>query len=304
MENLFRYQLENNQRGVLVERKALVSSDELELFLYETIAESKDVKLEFNTPAIAIMLRGEKYVEMGDLGRFKYMPGESLIVPSGQKMSIDFPTASPDNPTQCLAFQPKAELIEEAVYDYYTKTNDLEIEKEDQFDFSTDLLMRDEAILHTVDHLMRLFSENNEHRDLFISMSTKELIIRILQSKARRAFLNNFYKRENRMTHVATYIKENIFNPISIQDLSQEAHMSRSNFFNLFKHTFGITPNEYIIRQKIEKAKAIISSSSHQSITQIAYQLGYSDSSYFSKQFKRVTGYTPRQYESLRRNKE
>ena len=237
---------------------------------------------------------------MEDFGRFTYLPGESLIIPAGQKLCIDFPSASVENPTQCLAFQPKAELIEEAVFDYHNRTNALKIEQEEEIDFSEDLLMRDEAILYTVEHLMRLFQENNEHRDLFISMTTKELIIRILQSKARRAFLNNFYKRENRMTHVASYIRENIFKPISIQDLSHEANMSRSNFFNLFKDTFGITPNEYIIREKIEKAKAILCSPKDKSITQIAYQLGYSDSSYFSKQFKRVTGYTPRQYENLR----
>ncbi|MEM6800221.1 MAG: AraC family transcriptional regulator [Bacteroidota bacterium] len=303
MENLFRYQLDKNQRGVLVERKALVASDDLELYFYETIVESLAVGLEFNTPAIGIMIRGEKIVEMEDLGRFTYLPGESLIIPAGQKLCIDFPTASLENPTQCLAFQPKAELIEEAVFDYHNRTNALELEQEAEIDFSEDLLMRDEAILYTVEHLMRLFQENNEHRDLFISMTTKELIIRILQSKARRAFLNNFYKRENRMTHVASYIRENIFKPISIQDLSHEANMSRSNFFNLFKDTFGITPNEYIIREKIEKAKAILCSPKDTSITQIAYQLGYSDSSYFSKQFKRVTGFTPRQYESMRMKK-
>ena len=75
--------------------------------------------------------------------------------------------------------------------------------------------------------------------------------------------------------------------------------MSKSNFFSLFKNTFGITPNEYVIRGKIEKAKQIIQTSSQKSITQIAYELGYSDSSYFSKQFKSHTGYTPREFEKL-----
>ena len=55
-----------------------------------------------------------------------------------------------------------------------------------------------------------------------------------------------------------------------------------------------------LIEEKIEKAKAILCSPKDKSITQIAYQLGYSDSSYFSKQFKRVTGFTPRQYERSR----
>lgn len=301
MESIFRRQIEKNQRGVMVERKAMLPSKDIELQFYETVKESENVCLEFSGPVIALMLRGDKEIEMEGLGRFKYLPGESLIVPAGKKLQIDFPTATLDNPTQCLAFVPDAQLIEEAVYDFRTTTKSLEVQKENEIDFSADLLLRDQAILRTVNYLMYLFQENNEHRDLFINMATKELVIRILQSKARRSFLHNFHKGENRMTHIARYIKENIFKPISVQELSAEANMSRTHFFNLFKDTFGITPNEYIIRQKIERAKTIISTSPNHSITQIAYQLGYSGSSYFSKQFKRVTGYTPRQYESLKK---
>lgn len=299
MENLFRRQLDKNQRGVMVERKAMLPSKDIELQFYETITPSKDVCLEFSSPVIAIMLRGDKVIEMEGLDRCQYLPGESLIVPEGKTLNIDFPTATVENPTQCLAFVPDAHLVNEAVYDFHNTTKALEVNKEQELDFSADLLMRDQAILRTVNYLMYLFQENNEHRDLFINMATKELVIRILQSKARRTFLHNFHKQENRMTHIARYIKENIYKPISVQELSAEANMSRTHFFTLFKDTFGITPNEYIIREKIEKAKTIINTSSNHSITQIAYQLGYSGSSYFSKQFKRVTGYTPRQYENL-----
>jgi len=162
---------------------------------------------------------------------------------------------------------------------------------------STDLLMRDKAILQTVNYLLYLFGEKNEHSDLFINQTTKELVIRVLQSKARKAFLNSFHKKESRMNHIARYIKKNLSNSISVQELSQEANMSQSNFFNLFKNTFGLTPNDYIIQQKIDLAKKIIQKSKYKSISQIAYELGYANSSYFSKQFKSITGMTPRQYE-------
>ncbi|VAW13385.1 hypothetical protein MNBD_BACTEROID03-316 [hydrothermal vent metagenome] len=296
--NSFRYQIENSQKGVLIERKALLSSKNIELHFYETITRAKDVLMQFNLPVIAVMLQGEKTVEMDGLGKFEYAPGESLIIPAERKLKIDFPSASIENPTQCLAFIPDASLVEEAVYDYYKKTDTWDTKSDDgKIDFSADLLLRDEAILQTVNYLLYLFQEKNEHRDFFINMTTKELIIRILQSKARKAFLNNFQKNENRMTHIANYIKRNIGNPISVQDLSKEANMSKSNFFTLFKNSFGISPNEYIINEKMQKAKIIIQASSDRSIGQIARDLGYSDSSYFCKQFKNHTGYTPRQYE-------
>lgn len=302
MEKLFRHQLETTQMGVLVERKAMLASKNSELHFYETIAKAEQVQLQFNLPVIAVMLRGEKIVEMDDLGRFAYAPGESLIVPAGRKLKIDFPSATVENPTQCLAFVPAENLIQEAIYDFHQKTNAADAPLADEVNFSADLLLRDQAILQTINYLLFLFSENNEHRDLFINMTTKELVIRILQSKARRVFLSSFQKGENRMTHIARYIRENIGSPISIKELSKEANMSKSNFFYLFKNTFGVTPNEYIIRKKIERAKKVIRTSSSKSITQIAHELGYSDSSYFAKQFKSLTGYTPRQFEKLKRS--
>lgn len=281
------------QKDVLVERKAYFSSKNIELHFYETIAPAQRIPIQFSSPVVALMIQGEKILEMESLGRFRYQPGESLIVPAETQISIDFPSASVEDPVQCLAFVPEATLIEEALYDFYEQTSDLASEAKEQVDFSTDLLLRDQRILQTVKYLLFLFQENNEHRDLFINMTTKELVIRILQSKARRRFLSHFQAESNAMNHIARYIRQNIYSPLSIMELSKQANMSKSKFFNLFKNSFGMTPNEFIIQEKIEEAKKIILRYPKKSITAIAYQLGYSDTSYFCKQFKNQIGSSP-----------
>lgn len=297
MYDLFQKQLVAN-KDVLVERNAFISSGDLKLHFYETLIQANDVEISFEMPVICIMINGEKIIELENGERFKYLPGQILILPPHKKLTLDFPTASRDNPTQCLVFQPDSHLVKEATNTYYLQTKELNAQqKVNKVDFSFDMIVRDKAISRNVEHLIKLFKENVEHQDLFIKMAAKELLIRILQSKARRIFLNNFRVSEgDRMSKIADYIDENILRSISIEELSQQANMSRSNFFNLFKNAFGISPNEYIINKKIEKAKSIISSSTNQSISQIAYDLGYSDSSYFSKQFKTITGYTPKQF--------
>ncbi len=287
------------QKDVLVERKAYFSSKNIELHFYETITPAQRVPIEFSSPVVALMLQGEKILEMEGLGRFQYCPGESLIVPAETKISIDFPSASEENPVQCLAFVPESALVEEALYDFYEQTSDLAEPSNEQVDFSTDLLLRDQRILQTVKYLLFLFQENNEHRDLFINMTTKELVIRILQSKARRRFLSHFQGGENAMNHIARYIRQNIYSPLSVLELSKQANMSKSKFFNLFKNSFGITPNEFIIREKIEEAKKIILRYPKKSITAIAYDLGYSDTSYFCKQFKNIIGSSPNTFRKL-----
>ncbi|MEO0472994.1 MAG: helix-turn-helix domain-containing protein [Bacteroidota bacterium] len=297
MNAYINHQLATQQADVLVERKAMMSARNIELQFYETIAPADQVEIKFETPVIAVMLKGEKRIRMKDLGAFYYQPGESLIIPSGHQLSIDFPSASVEEPTQCLAFVPDPILIDEALQAYYHHTEAADIKMVDEVDFSADLVMRDQAIAQTVNYLLFLFQEHNEHRDLFINMSTRELVIRILQSRARRLFLHNFHQQRNdRFGAVVAYIRENIRKPIGISDLTQVAGMGKSRFFALFKDAFGMTPNDFIISERIRLAREMMLRAPDKSLSQIAFELGYSESGYFTRQFKSVTGCTPRRW--------
>jgi len=72
--------------------------------------------------------------------------------------------------------------------------------------------------------------------------------------------------------------------------------MCKSSFFQLFKNTFGVTPNDYIIKERIGLASQIMLESPDKPVSEVAFELGYSESSYFTKQFKAVTGLCPRAY--------
>ncbi|MEO1513459.1 MAG: helix-turn-helix domain-containing protein [Bacteroidota bacterium] len=303
MQNIFQYHLSSAKSGILIENKALLPSKDIELHLYETTTKCEGVQMTFSLPIFAFMMAGDKFINMEGLGRFKYEPGSSLIVPSHTKLSIDFPTASPDNPTQCLAFVPDEFLVEEAKLDFYQQT-DSGMDVEQDVHLGNGAVLQDIGIMRTIQNLIFLFRENNEQRDYFINLTTKELIIRILQSKARRFFLQQFNSSENAMSRVARYIRDNIHQSLSAGELSQIAGMSRSKFYKQFKAIFGISPNQYVIQEKIEKAKTALSFKQLQSITEIAYSLGYSDSAYFTKQFKEVTGKSPSFYRKKQIDKE
>ncbi|MEL6805594.1 MAG: AraC family transcriptional regulator, partial [Bacteroidota bacterium] len=129
--------------------------------------------------------------------------------------------------------------------------------------------------------------------------TAKSLIIRILQSKARKSFLHEFGKANSRMNFVSRYIKDHIHTRLSVQELAHVAEMSRSKFFHSFKASFGIAPNEYIVQRKMEEAKRMLRRDPRMSITEISFALGYSDSAYFTRQFKQQTGYSPSAYQKL-----
>ena len=74
--------------------------------------------------------------------------------------------------------------------------------------------------------------------------------------------------------------------------LSEELHYEYNYLSNLFSSMEGMTLEQYIIRQKIERAKELLFYD-ELNLSQIAHQLGYSSVAHLSSQFKKVTGLTP-----------
>ncbi len=80
--------------------------------------------------------------------------------------------------------------------------------------------------------------------------------------------------------------------------LSEHLHYEYSHLSNLFSAAEGITIEHYIISQKIEKAKEMLVYD-QLSLSQIAFELGYSSTSHLSTQFKKLTGFTPSRFKEL-----
>ena len=80
----------------------------------------------------------------------------------------------------------------------------------------------------------------------------------------------------------------------SAQELAQVASLSVSRFKVKFKKEIGIPPSQYVLRKKIDLAKAMLDSG--KSVTEVAFDLGFSSSQYFATVFKRFTLRTPREY--------
>lgn len=81
--------------------------------------------------------------------------------------------------------------------------------------------------------------------------------------------------------------------------ISGELHHDYGYLSKLFSSVEGITLEQYIIRQKVEKAKELLFYD-ELNLSEIAYRLGYSSVQHLSSQFKRVTGQTPSEFKTLR----
>lgn len=95
-------------------------------------------------------------------------------------------------------------------------------------------------------------------------------------------------------------IEEQLAKPLTVEMLAESAHLHPNYFSNLFSEQFGVSPLQYIIQKRIERAQVLLYSSS-KPVNAIAAQTGYDDPCYFNRIFKKYTGMTPLQY---RKNKE
>lgn len=77
--------------------------------------------------------------------------------------------------------------------------------------------------------------------------------------------------------------------------LSTSLHRDYSSISKLFSSVEGITIEQYIILQKIEKVKELLTYN-QKNISEIAFDLGYSSVAHLSAQFRKVTGFTPTQF--------
>ena len=82
---------------------------------------------------------------------------------------------------------------------------------------------------------------------------------------------------------------------INIADLAKEAGVSEVHFRNEFKRYYGISPLHYLKQVRIDNAKQLLRSG-YYTVTDAAMECGFENISYFSSEFKRLTGTTPTQY--------
>ncbi len=91
------------------------------------------------------------------------------------------------------------------------------------------------------------------------------------------------------------YLTKNIQNPLSVSILCEEFQISKNHLYSLWKKHFNTTIGDYILRLRMEKARAMLTNDDEK-INQICIRVGIPDYNYFSKLFKHYYGLSPRDY--------
>ncbi len=150
-----------------------------------------------------------------------------------------------------------------------------------------------EKNLTYVNKVMRI--NNQEDLCAWISTALNEFIELVYSSQDAR--------KVSQIRPAINYIDANYNKPITLADVAKASHLSISRMAHIFKEQMGITIIDYLTSVRIERAKQLLLATD-QNCTEICFEVGYNNQSYFTRTFKGLVGMTPRQFKARNQRKE
>ena len=144
-----------------------------------------------------------------------------------------------------------------------------------------------------VDHSLR--TSGLLHNDVGQRIKLNELIYLLLSAEdgcVRRRLVRS---TDSSMNQFVNTVYDNIFNDISIEGLAEQTHRSLTSFKKEFRRIFDTSPHHWIIEQRLDRARILLSSTSR-TVSEIGAECGFSNISHFIKLFKQRYRRTPASY--------
>ncbi len=284
----------------LVENRTAYTYEMCELNLFETHRPAENVQLTFDHFVLTSMLSGKKVMKLPKKSQFDYLPGESVILPPGETMNIDFPIAKQHNPTQCIALTISNEAISKTLdllNEYHPKADSWGIWEIDPCLFH---LTNNNDLADTINRIVKITkNENGKIKDMMVELTLKEMLLRLMQTQARELFETSYQSlaTNNSLGAAIQFIKAHLREKLDFNKLADIACMSRASFFKKFKESMGLTPAQYILKERIKLAQNELRQST-KTITEICFACGFENLSHFVTCFKQEVGVTPKLFQN------
>lgn len=235
--------------------------------------------------------------------------GSFLLINPDQK--FDTVLDNGQEPTTGLCINLDKELLKE-VYNNFCSSHSSLLEHNPMSNADIDFL---QTIYKPSDHfsqylasLKKHLNENTgelmiEKEELFYSVAENLLISQsIINKQASQIKANKAETRKElfkRVNEAKSMMDDSTMKSLEIADLAAAVALSEFHFFRIFKQVYGITPNQYQINQRLNRAKQQVEKGSL-SITEIAEINGFADIYTFSKAFKKAFLISPNQLKQLK----
>lgn len=148
-----------------------------------------------------------------------------------------------------------------------------------------------DRLISYIESLKPYFTQPDEISSGLIKIKLLELLFDVADTDENFYFQFLQLKRKERKS-IIEVIEENIFNPVSLNDLAYLSGRSLSTFKREFKEIYNTSPLHYIRNRRLDKAKELLTHTSF-SVTDVCFSTGFENVSHFSKVFKERFGISP-----------
>jgi AraC family transcriptional regulator len=263
---------------------------------WDGILVAYDYLLPGQTPEISVKQHGIGiFVEMPEPaqaerlidGRFRreqVLQGDVVIVPANTWHRTSWNTAGG---AIVLGLEPKE----------FTRTID-EIIERDRIELIPHFATPD-PLVHQIGLALKRALENSGNTSrLYAETMTTALMVHLLQYYSAQQLTIPTYTgglSKLKLQQVVDYIHAHLDRDLSLKELAAVVQMSAHYFSQLFKQSTGITPHQYVIHCRIERAKELLMQGKL-TIADVAKVVGFVDQSHFHRHFKRLVGITPKAF--------
>ncbi|MDJ0659318.1 MAG: AraC family transcriptional regulator [Crocosphaera sp.] len=159
----------------------------------------------------------------------------------------------------------------------------------------------DPLIYQIVIAILKQLETNAFDSKLYVESAASFLSVHLLKHysthpRGHRSILETKNKLANyKINQGINYIEAHLTENLSLETIANYLGISRYHFCRIFKQSMGLSPHQYVIQQRVEKAKRMLREG-NLSISDIAYACGFAHQSHFNYHFKKLTGVTPREF--------
>lgn len=158
-----------------------------------------------------------------------------------------------------------------------------------------------EEILFFLRAMLREIETKAEGYELVCQDLLEVLLVRLIRRTDSALTLVPSGRRSSKECAVARrYIDRHFKENITLDMLSELAHVNKYYLVHSFSKEYGISPINYLISRRIRESRYLLGSTDH-SLSQISHMLGFSSPSYFSQSFRRLEGISPLEYRKQQR---
>ena len=136
--------------------------------------------------------------------------------------------------------------------------------------------------------------EEREHAEVAVSKALYGMLMEIVGLGLRKETADGEADTDF-LRRVDDYIDERIRGHVTLEELAGSVNLSKYHFCRTFKERTGVSPMQYVVRKKIDASKYFLQYTA-EPVQSIASRFGFTDQSHYARQFRRITGLSPRAY--------